>query len=163
MIYRFTHAISNIGKKEHINIDSYVQSETGNADWQKRTGEIMRQVDTVIASQRPIISAISDVTKMDPVLVGNLCDESNKLIVQLSEMPQMQYLGKMIVSDKATKIAANKYKNSIEKNSAVIAKANRELKNGKKQIKDREKKLRALSKVSKTHSNFASKILGWAK
>jgi hypothetical protein len=157
LIQRFVRFITGIGK-DHITSDDYYNSEKGKADFNDRAAEIMRSTDEVFAQQRPIVSAISNVTTMDPVAVSNACDLTNRVLAKV----KWDKIGTLAVNHVAMKRAMKKYSDNISANNKAIKAANKELRSGRKEIKQKEKKLKAVSKAAQTNASIASKLFGWA-
>ena len=67
-------------KKEHIDVDAYLRSETGTIRFNQDVKQMEKDIDAEYLKARTIIQKISNVTKFDPAEVEELCDELNKMI-----------------------------------------------------------------------------------
>lgn len=159
MVENFGRAITNIGKK-HMSAEEYMQTNRGSTEYHQRCGKIAKEIDEAFLQMRPIINMISNVTGMDVAKVEKLCDGLNTTIANADWGELAQGVIKRKVAHK--KLTDGSYEREIKGYKAKIAKAEAELNDSKRNIKDKKRKLRALNATTSVLGNFCAKIFGSA-
>lgn len=166
-------ALTDIGK-ENITAEKYMQSEHGQAEFNRRFAEVKKEIDDFARQCRPMIAMISNITNCDPEKVERTCDTLNVL---LEAAPWQKVAGMLITHDSKQKTMKGYTKEFHIGNKVIISQwkgyakeadewknkievATQKVKGLKKSGKEKKKLLAALAKASQTQQKFSTKLFG---